>query len=67
MSEPSDQEKLEEIYRVLSDLRYLMHQESNDLQDFQRIARDYYGQIATAADYVRAMLPSDAVAKHDDP
>ncbi|GGX49748.1 hypothetical protein GCM10007385_17520 [Tateyamaria omphalii] len=67
MSDPSDQEKLEEIYRVLSDLRYLMHQESNELQDFQRIARDYYGRIATAAKYASAMLPSDVVAKHHDP
>ena len=67
MSELSDQEKLEEIHRVLSDLRYLMHLETNTLVDYQRISRDYYKRIALAARFAEEMLPSSAIAKLDDP
>ena len=67
MSKLSDQEKLEEIYLVLSELRYLMHRESNALAEYQRISRDYYMRIANGARYAAEMLPSDVVAKHDEP
>jgi hypothetical protein len=67
MNEPSDQEKLEEIYLVLSELRYLMHKESNTLAEYQRISRDYYKRIANGAAFAAEMLPSDIVAKHDEP
>lgn len=36
MSEVSDQEKLEEIYLTLSDLRYLLHKESNTFEDYKK-------------------------------
>jgi hypothetical protein len=67
MSELSDQEKLEEIYLVLSELRYLMHRESNTLAEYQKISRDYCKRIANGAFYAAEMLPSDVVAKHDEP
>ena len=67
MNEQSDQEKLEEIYLVLSDLRSLMHRESNTLAEYQRISRDYYNRIANAAAFAAEMLPSEIVAKHDEP
>jgi len=67
MNEPSDQEKLEEIYLVLSELRYLMHKESNTLAEYQRISRDYCKRIANGAAFAAEMLPSDIVAKHDEP
>ncbi len=67
MSELSSQEKLEEIYLVLSDLRYLLHRQNNTLADFQRISQDYYKRIANGARFAADMLPADIVAKHDEP
>ncbi|MGH1465370.1 MAG: hypothetical protein ACRBBQ_08395 [Cognatishimia sp.] len=67
MSKLSDQEKLEEIYLVLSDLRYLLHRESNTLAEFQRISQDYYKRIANGASFAADMLPDEVVAKHDEP
>ncbi len=66
MTEHSDQEKLEEIYLVLSELRYLMHRESNTLADYKQISRDYYKRIAKGARFAAEMLPSDVVAKRDE-
>ena len=66
MSELSDQDKLEEIYLVLSELRYLMHREGNTLAEFQKISREYYKRIANGAIYAAEMLPSEVVAKHDE-
>ncbi|MEO9826190.1 MAG: hypothetical protein ABJF50_17450 [Paracoccaceae bacterium] len=67
MSKLSDQEKIEEIYLVLSDLRSLLHRESNTLADFQRIAQDYTKRIAIGARFAADMLPNDVVAKHNEP
>ncbi len=67
MSKLSDQEKLKEIYLVLSDLRFLMHRESNTLAEYQQISHDYYERIAKGAEFAAEMLPRDVVAKHDEP
>ena len=66
MNEPNDQEKLEEIYLVLSELRYLMHKDSNTLVEYQRISRDYYKRIANGARFAAEMLPNEIVAKHEE-
>lgn len=67
MSQPSNQEKLEEIYLLLSDLRHLLHRENNTLADFQQISQDYYKRIADGASYAADMLPDDVVARRDEP
>jgi hypothetical protein len=67
MSKLSDQEKLEEIYLVLSDLRYLLHRESNTLAEFQRISQAYSKRISNGARFAADMLPDGVVAKHDEP
>ena len=54
-------EMLSDMYIVLSDLRYLLNRESNDLQEFQRIAKDYYHRIAECADHAREMLPDEVI------
>lgn len=61
----TEQDKLEEIYLLLSDLRVAMHRE-NTLEEYEKIARDYYARIARGADFVREMLPEEIIRQHDE-
>lgn len=64
--EKNRSEKIEEIYLVLSDLRYLLHKESNSLEDYQKICLDYCKRIATAARYAGEMLPDERLSELDE-
>lgn len=47
MPDFSKEKKIEEIYLVLSDLRYLLHKD-NTLEEYEQIAVDYYKRVAVS-------------------
>jgi len=61
----TEQDKLEEIYLLLSDLRVAMHRE-NTFEEYEKRARDYYARIARGADFGRDMLPEETIRRHDE-